>query len=165
MPRSREQDPNSLSSAYPLCCIVVPTVYYSALILSAFLGKVIRRYLLGPAVDWSTIHSTHSFLPNFTLFTFSYRSHSNREKPCRHGLEHLFCTAHKTQKKLPITKTLEPRPPPFFFLRAFHFFALVPYIPIEPKIGRADMSSLVHSRERVEATAFSVSSFEAHLIP
>ena len=66
--------------------------------------------------------------------------------------------------KLPTTKTLEPRPSPFFFLRTFRFSALAPNVPIEPNIGRADMGSLVHTREGAKATALSVSSSGADVV-
>ena len=51
-----------------------------------------------------------------------------------------------------------------FFLRIFRLSALAPNVSIEPKFGRADMSSLVHSRECAKATALFVSSFGADLV-
>ena len=71
---------------------------------------------------------------------------------------------HCPQKKLilpkvPTTKTMEARLPPFFFLRTFRFSALAPNVSIESKFDRPDMSSLVHSRECAKATALFASSF------
>ena len=51
-----------------------------------------------------------------------------------------------------------------FFPRTFHFSALAPNVSIEPKFGRPDMSSLVHSCECTTATALFVSSFGADLV-
>ena len=79
----------------------------------------------------------------------------------------LCCAAHKNKlilSKLPTTKTLEPRLQPFFSLRTFRFSALAPDVPIESKLNRVDMSSLVDSRECAKATARSVSSFGADLV-
>ena len=59
---------------------------------------------------------------------------------------------------------MEARLLPFFFTRTFRFSVLAPNVSIEPKFGRPDMSSLVHSRECVKATALFVSSFGADLV-
>ena len=76
---------------------------------------------------------------------------------------HLCFTAHKTQRKVPTTQTMEARLPPFFY-EDFSFSVQAPTVPCGPKFGRPDMSSLVYSRECARATALFVSSFGADLV-
>ena len=77
-------------------------------------------------------------------------------------LHQLQCrTAHKKKTgtintKTPDNKGTRTTSARVFFLRIFSFSALAPTernVRVEAKFGRADMSSLVHSRECVEATA------------
>ena len=88
--------------------------------------------------------------------------------------QHLCCTAHEKNlilPKAPTTKRpeVESYRPPFFcfFYKDFSFFcffAPTPNVSIEAKFRRADMSSLVYSRDCAKATALFVSSFGADLV-
>ena len=52
----------------------------------------------------------------------------------------------------------------FFSCTIFRDSALAPNLAFEPSFGKADVVSLVHSRECVKATAVSMPSFEADLV-
>ena len=94
-----------------------------------------------------------------------------RRAPSRHCSDtrvyaHTTCVALPTNLffcKRP-NRQLEPPLPLNFSCRTFRNYALAPNFPFEPKFGKADMGSLVHSRECGKATAVSVPSFEADLV-
>ena len=73
----------------------------------------------------------------------------------------LHCPRKKTDiAKTPDNKDTGITSAAVFFTRTFRSSVLS----IEPKFGRADMSSLVHSRECAKATALLVFSFGADLV-
>ena len=75
------------------------------------------------------------------------------------------CVALPTKHiKSPDNKDIGSTPGAVFFTRTFLLSPLAPTVSIEPKFGRADMSSFVHSRECAKATALFVSSFGADLV-
>ena len=80
----------------------------------------------------------------------------------------LCCTAHKKKLIFYCQKSRQQSQWKHvcrhFIPEDISFFCLAPNVSLEPKFGRPDMTSLVHSRECAKTTAFFVSSFGADLV-
>ena len=83
-------------------------------------------------------------------------------------VSHLCCNAHKKKLALPKVPTTfvnnGSTSAAVFVTRTFRFSAQAPTVLCGPKIGRPDMSSLVHYRGFAKATALVVSSFGGDLV-